>query len=132
MRVIIHSASQGALLCHAFDMAMFSNMHNPIDHAMTFADETEARAYVEVIKDSTSNFVECFPTDLSFPVVATSSLSASIEECVAAGVPAWQPGPAEPFKFNFHTGDVGHTVVFGDVGAGKSFAHLNLLAVNRK
>ena len=121
MRVLIHSASLGTLLYHAFDTALFSTMHQPIDHAMTFADEATARAYVEAIKNSTSNFVECFPEDLSFPEVATSASSASIAECVAAGVPAWQPSPAVPYEFNFHTGDVGHTVVYGAVRAGKSF-----------
>ena len=102
MRVVIHSASLGTLLYHAFDMALFSTMHQPIDQAMTFADEAAARAYVETIKNSTSNFVECFPEDLSFPEVATSASSASIEECVAAGVPGWQPSPAVPYEFNFH------------------------------
>lgn len=132
MRVLIHSASLGTLLYHAFDMAMFSTMHQPIDRAMTFADEAAARAYVQAIKDSTSNFVDCFPEDLSYPVVSTSASSASIEECVAAGVPAWQPSPAMPFKFNFHSGDVGHTVVYGAVRAGKSFLPPNLLAAGRE
>ncbi|MBA9846805.1 hypothetical protein [Ralstonia pickettii] len=132
MRVVIHSASLGTLLYHAFDMALFSTMHQPIDQAMTFADEAAARAYVETIKNSTSNFVECFPEDLSFPEVATSASSASIEECVAAGVPGWQPSPAVPYEFNFHARDVGHTVVYGAVRTGKSFLSPNLLAASRK
>lgn len=119
MRVIIHSATQGTLLYHAFDNALFSNMLGAFDHAITFADETEARAFVEAIKDSTSNF-ECFPTDLSFPMVVTSALTASIQECVDAGVPAWQPSAAEPFKFNFHAGEVGHSVLIGQIGASKT------------
>ncbi|WP_432263505.1 hypothetical protein [Cupriavidus sp. TMH.W2] len=130
MRVIIHSAAQGTLLYHAFDQALFSSMIGAFDDAMTFADEAEALAFIEAIKDSTSNF-GCVPTDLSFPVVATSALRASIQECVAAGVPAWEPSASEPFKFSFHKGDVGQTLIFGAVSAGKSAFNPCLLADKR-
>lgn len=131
MRVIIHSAAYGTLLYHAFDAALFSSMPGAFDHAMTFADETEARDFVEAVKDGTANFAT-FPTDLSFPVVATSAGTASVDECVAAGVPAWQPAQPEPFKFNFHQGEVGHTSVVAPVSSGKSVLLPHLLAFHLK
>ena len=39
----------------------------------------------------------------------------------------YSPAPSTPFRLNLHVGDVGHTLVFGPTGAGKTVSLRELL-----
>lgn len=149
MRVIIHSAQRGTFLDYNgfFGWAFFSGDAGQISAivkakqaARTFASEADARAYIENLSlgysDAEADACEPIPTDLAFVQVDTVAEYAPIEACVAAGVPRWdapEVQPIPPFKFDFHAGHVGHTVVYGRTRSGKSVIPVfaKLLATTR-
>lgn len=144
MRVIIHSTSRGTFLDYNgfFGWAFFSGDSGDIvarvkaeQTARTFASEADARAYIEQLGGySDLDGLEPVPTDLAFIPVDTNADYAPIDACVAAGVSRWEAPEVPltaPFKFNFHTGEVGHSFVYGQVGSGKSAFHPNLLLVTK-
>jgi len=145
MRLIIHSTSRGTLLDYNgfFGWAFFSRDSGDVlahvkakQTARTFVDEPDARAFLDRLGGvSNADSEELLPTDLSFVQVDTDAEYAPVVVCVAAGVPSWTAAdvkPLAPFRIIAHTADVGHTLVIGSVGAGKTAFLSHLRAAETK
>ena len=95
MRYVIYRADRGVYLGNCMGMGFWSKWDAVgQDAAVAFPSEAAARAHVATWDEPLSSFeVRSVPTFSRFegsgmPVNADY---ASIEECVAAGLPAWHP-----------------------------------------
>ena len=94
---------------------------------MTFQDETDAREFItRCCGPDNDGCNQPFPSDLSFISVDTADDAAPMALCVAAGVPAWEVRDVKPYAFNTDAPNVGHSLVFGNIGAGKSVFYSTL------
>lgn len=85
--VVIYHDEMGVFLGHSLGLGFFSNM-DPVGQtsAVAFKDEQDAREFIAECDD--------FPSDVKFRTVvadANNGEAATIQACIDAGLPGWDP-----------------------------------------
>jgi hypothetical protein len=117
--------NRGTFMCMGLMMVSsqcFASTTMPWDSG---TDSLNFHHYCRRIYASTGNLIHMMPLSDIWP---------GQKRCEHLGGPSLlytRSDGATPFRLNLHVGDVGHTLVVGPTGAGKS-VHLNMMSARKK
>ena len=93
-KIVLYEEETGIFLGEAFGLGFWTKL-DPVGqtHACTFDSEEDAHDYVKLWRDQTRvNKIQYVEVDVSGSMPPLSQgIGASVEECVRAGLPAWDP-----------------------------------------
>ena len=93
---VIYHPADGVYLGNCLGLGFWSNL-DPVGQpaAATFASEKEVQEHIHSWEANPDYPQQTLPDLRIVPVAVKESGFATIEECMAAGLPAWTPDPQE-------------------------------------